>query len=56
MWQIKCDKCKKIIKQKEVMVDAGYPNRYELCLDCGKPIITFLKRNSLYKEKPKFSV
>lgn len=51
MIQIKCDKCKKIIKKGSILIDAGYPNRYEFCNKCGQSLIRFLKKNKLYQER-----
>lgn len=44
----KCDICKKQIKRDTVSI--GYDGRWssnEFCLDCGKPIFDFLKKNKL---------
>jgi len=54
MYVTKCDICKKQIKAGEKVV-AGYGYAFgasEFCANCGKPIITFLKKHGLLKEEP----
>ena len=48
----KCDLCKKIIKEHPIRASfVSYPdiNRADLCVECGKPIIEFFKKNKLVK-------
>jgi len=41
---IKCDLCKKKIKEKPVIAGIGILDQVELCEKCGAPILEFLKR------------
>lgn len=46
----KCDICKKEIKYIE-SIDVRFEyNNYELCYDCNKPVLNFLKKNKLVKK------
>ena len=46
----KCDICKKGIKGDPVKAGIGiFPNR-DFCLDCGKPVVDFLKKHKFIKE------
>lgn len=51
----KCDICKKTIKEKKYLrIDqAGnyYFDLIELCLNCAKPVIKFLKSKNLIKDE-----
>ena len=43
----KCDICKKEIKKREQIVLAGRGSHFatnSFCLDCGKPVLDFLKK------------
>ena len=48
----KCDLCKKKITGKAVLAGFGYSNRAELCDKCGSPVLSFLKKNKLFKLDP----
>ncbi|MFZ2603815.1 MAG: hypothetical protein WAX79_07450 [Candidatus Omnitrophota bacterium] len=48
----KCDLCKKKIMGKAVEASFGYRNRIELCDKCGLPVLSFLKKNKLFKPDP----
>ena len=53
MIQLKCDLCKKIIKDRDKAVSVGSSGifyRKEFCQKCAKPIINFLKKNKLFKK------
>lgn len=47
----KCDICNKNIKDKPIRIRWGFYKSSDLCLDCGKPILEFLKKNKLIKEE-----
>ncbi|MDP3994188.1 MAG: hypothetical protein Q8P75_04395 [bacterium] len=45
---LKCDNCRKEIKNREQRVVAGLGwNEKELCLDCGRPVKNFLLKKKL---------
>ncbi len=49
---VKCDLCKKVIKEHPIRASfVDYPNinRADLCDKCGKPIVDFFERNKLLK-------
>lgn len=46
----KCDICGKKIEGNSVIARVGFLVSKDFCLDCGKPIITFLKKHKLIKE------
>ncbi len=48
----KCDLCKKRIIGKTVEASFGYSSRAELCDKCGSPVLSFLKKNKLFKLDP----
>lgn len=50
----KCDLCKKEIKNNMQSVSAGFGmwSGYNFCWECGKPIISFLKKHKLVKNMP----
>ncbi len=53
---LKCDFCKKVIKDKPITAGLGFLNNVELCEKCGKPVLNFLKKNKVVKiEKNKKS-
>jgi len=45
MREIKCDLCKKKVKEKPVIAGRGILDWVELCEKCGAPILEFLKKN-----------
>ena len=47
----KCDICKKQIKDNQEISIYERFHKSLLCLDCGKPIINFLKKKGLTKDK-----
>lgn len=47
MREIKCDLCKKKVKEKPVIAGRGILDWVELCEKCGAPILEFLKKNKL---------
>ena len=47
MREIKCDLCKKKVKEKPVIAGRGILDWVELCEKCGAPVLEFLKRNKL---------
>jgi len=51
----KCDICKKQLKDRNDSVRAGIGlfREKDLCPDCGKPILNFLKKHKLIKEEKK---
>ncbi len=51
MMIIKCDLCKKEIKERPITAGFGYWSKAELCQDCGFPVVKFLKKNKLIKEE-----
>jgi len=53
---IKCDLCKKKIKDELISVNYGFLKRAELCEKCAVPILKFLKKNKLIEIKPKKSI
>jgi len=48
---IKCDKCKKTIKNKPVTIGIGIFPSAELCEKCGEFAVEFLRRNKLIEQK-----
>ena len=48
---IKCDLCKKEIKNKPIVAGVGVFADAELCQDCGSPILKFLKKHKLIKDE-----
>lgn len=42
---IKCDLCKKKVKEKPVIAGRGILDWVELCEKCGAPVLEFLKKN-----------
>ena len=53
MYVIKCDLCKKKIKNEPIMAGVGLFPRIELCKKCGKPILNFLRKYKLIDKKAK---
>jgi len=53
MYPDKCDVCKKLVVSNKERIFIEYPwvKYYVLCLECGKPIVKFLKKCKLLKEK-----
>lgn len=49
---LKCDLCKKNIKDKPVTAGLGYYS-VEMCEKCGAPIIAFLEKNKLFEKNAK---
>lgn len=49
----KCDICKKKIKGEPVRASPDLFQDKHFCVDCGKPILNFLKKNKLINEKNK---
>ena len=47
---IKCDLCKKKIKEQPIIILAGFLAKSELCEKCSAPILRFLKKNKLIKK------
>lgn len=52
----KCDLCRKIVKKddKYISTTIGW-NRNELCLSCGKPVLTFLRKKKLIDRNPRLA-
>lgn len=48
---IKCDKCKKTIKNKPVTIGIGIFPSVELCEKCGEFVVKFLKENKFIEQK-----
>ncbi len=50
----KCDICHKTINyENRVIAGAEYGFKtHEFCLDCGKPVLKFLKKNGFLKDNP----
>ncbi|MFH1656522.1 MAG: hypothetical protein ABH956_01975 [Candidatus Nealsonbacteria bacterium] len=48
---IKCDLCKKNIKNQPVTAGIGYFTKAELCDKCGSPILNFLKKYEFMKKE-----
>ncbi|HUD44043.1 MAG TPA: hypothetical protein VMR41_00715 [Patescibacteria group bacterium] len=46
----KCDICKKGIKGDPVRAGMGYFVGNDFCLECGKPILYFLKKHKIIEE------
>lgn len=46
----KCDICDKKIESNPVRAGFGLFREKDFCIDCGKPIINFLKKHKLIKE------
>jgi hypothetical protein len=46
----KCDICKKKLKGDPVRAGFGLFREKDFCIDCGKPIINFLKKHKLLRE------
>ncbi len=47
----KCDICKKTIKRDaSISLGVGF-GAYDICLDCGKPLIEFMSKNKLLNLK-----
>jgi hypothetical protein len=52
---IKCDICKKTIKRGDKtmrVVPEGFLGGFEICHNCGQPVLKFLRSKKLIKEKP----
>ncbi|OGZ78130.1 MAG: hypothetical protein A2528_02460 [Candidatus Staskawiczbacteria bacterium RIFOXYD2_FULL_37_9] len=51
----KCDFCKKEIDKERIIAGTDYILRpaVELCYDCGKPILNFLKKHKLIDKNNK---
>lgn len=48
----KCDKCKRVTKERPVRIDASaFASFVELCVDCAEPVMRFIKRNKLISEE-----
>ncbi|KKQ23479.1 MAG: hypothetical protein US35_C0004G0012 [Parcubacteria group bacterium GW2011_GWA2_37_10] len=48
----KCDLCKKEIKGQPLTVGRGFFHDVkEICDDCGKPVLEFLRKNKFIKEE-----
>ncbi|OGL35172.1 hypothetical protein A3F05_01170 [Candidatus Saccharibacteria bacterium RIFCSPHIGHO2_12_FULL_47_17] len=43
----KCDKCRKVIKDEPILAGISFWKKVELCQNCGKPVLGFLKANKL---------
>jgi len=50
MWIQKCDLCKKPLKDKYITAGFGYDKK-DFCIDCGQPVLKFLKKNKFTKEE-----
>ena len=51
---IKCDICKKVIKGDPVKAGVGIFRNKDFCLNCGKPVIDFLRKHKFIdKDKVK---
>jgi len=48
---IKCDLCKKRVKDEPISAGVGFFPKAELCEKCGSPILNFLKRYKFIKPK-----
>lgn len=54
----KCDNCKKVIKEKDMAVSAGFGDMLRVhlfCLKCAKPVVAFLNKHGFGKDKTKQS-
>ncbi len=49
----KCDICKKNIKGDPVRAGFGMFKEKDFCVNCGKPIVDFLKKNKFINEEKK---
>lgn len=51
---IKCDLCKKEIKEKSVNIRFNFYENVEFCEHCALPVLKFLKKNKFFdKQKNK---
>ena len=48
---IKCDLCKRKIKDKPITAGFGFFADAELCEKCGSPILKFLRKHKFIKPK-----
>ncbi len=48
---VKCDLCRKEIKEKPITAGIGYLSDVELCEKCGRPIKNFLKKHKFIETK-----
>jgi rRNA maturation endonuclease Nob1 len=46
----KCDICKKSLKDDPVRAGIGILKEKDFCLNCGKPILDFLKKHKFINE------
>ncbi|MDR3583541.1 MAG: hypothetical protein P4L62_04245 [Candidatus Pacebacteria bacterium] len=53
----KCDICKKVLGKTEdkVNVSVGFYSSFDICHNCAKPILKFLKDKKLIEENKKES-
>jgi hypothetical protein len=49
----KCDVCKKIVatSKERILIEYPWVRYYILCLECGTPVVKFLKKCKLIEEK-----
>lgn len=48
---VKCDICKKKLKNNPVRAGVGIFREKDFCLKCGKPILDFLNKHKLIQEE-----
>ena len=48
---IKCDLCKKVIKDEPITAGVGFFPNVELCEKCGSSILKFLKKHKFIESK-----
>ncbi len=56
MMVIKCDICKKAVRDESITVSKGFAPRVELCQKCGAPIIKFLRKHEFIKERKNYDL
>ena len=49
----KCDICKKGIKGDPIKAGVGFWGREDFCLNCGKPVLDFLKKHKFIDKEKK---
>lgn len=46
-----CDICQKKIDEEPIIAGISFWKKVELCHDCGKPVLKFLKANGLLEKE-----
>ncbi|MFA4975507.1 MAG: hypothetical protein WC839_00830 [Candidatus Paceibacterota bacterium] len=49
----KCDICKKNLKDESVKAGFGFYSSKDFCLNCGKPVLDFLKKHKFIDKENK---